>query len=53
MTTRPALSFAEAEANHRQRIKAMTPAQRLRLVCELSESARRLASSKRVTRKRG
>jgi hypothetical protein len=50
MNKGPAVSFAEAEANHRQRIKAMTPAQRLRLVVELSETARRLATAKRLTR---
>lgn len=50
MNKSPAVSHAEAEANHRQRIKTMTPAQRLRLVVELSETARRLATAKRIVR---
>jgi hypothetical protein len=50
MNKQAASSFQEAEANHRQRIKEMTPAQRLRLVSALSETARRLAKAKRITR---
>jgi hypothetical protein len=50
MNKQAASSFEEAEANHRQRIKEMTPAQRLRLVSALSETARRLAKAKRITR---
>ena len=45
-----ASSFADAEANHRRRVKAMTPAERLRVVSELSETARRLAKAKRISR---
>jgi hypothetical protein len=50
MNKSPAATYAEAEANHRQRLKAMTPAERLRLVSELSETTRRLAKARRIVR---
>jgi hypothetical protein len=49
-TTTPAATFAQAEAVHRQRYRAMTPAQRLRLADELSLLGRKLLAAGRAAR---